>query len=86
MIALLPGLSLLENREPPGIDEYIEGKLKHVLDDPGIIIKDYRGKVADDGFVDLVHMNASGSAVFSKLLGKDVGALSMSHPPLMSRR
>ena len=86
MIVLMPGHSMLESREPPGIDKYIEERIKQDLNDPGVIIKDYRGKVADEGFVDLVHMNASGSAAFSKLLGQDVGALSMSQPPLMSRR
>ena len=86
MIVLMPGQSMLESREPPGIYKYIEERIKQDLNDPGIIVKDYRGKVADDGFVDLVHMNPSGSAAFSKLLGQDVGALSMSQPPLMSRR
>jgi hypothetical protein len=86
MIVLMPGQSLLESREPPGIDTYIEEKLKQDLDDPEIIVRDYRGKVPDDGFVDLVHMNPIGSAAFSRLLGKDVGALSMSQPPLMSPR
>jgi hypothetical protein len=86
MIVLMPGASMLESREPPGIDKYIEEQIKQDLNDPGIIVKDYRGKVADDGFVDLVHMNPRGSAAFSKLLGQDVGAFSISEPPLMSRR
>ena len=86
MIVLMPGHSILESREPPGIDKYMEEQIKQDLNDPGVIVKDYRGKVADDGFVDLVHMNARGSAAFSKLLAQDIGAISMSQPPLMSRR
>jgi hypothetical protein len=86
IIALMPGQSLLESREPPGLYKYMGERINQDLNDPGVIVKDYRGKVADNGFVDLVHMNPSGSAAFSRLLGKDIGTLSMSQPPLMSRR
>jgi hypothetical protein len=86
LIALMPARSLLESREPPAIDKYIEERIEQDLNDPDVIVKNYRSKVADDGFVDLVHMNPSGAAAFSKMLGKDVGGLSMSQPPLMGRR
>lgn len=85
MIVFMPAQSMLESRQPPGIDEYLEAQIKQDLNDLGVIVKKYRGKVADNGFVDLVHMNPTGSVAFSKLLGKDVSALSMSQPPLMSQ-
>lgn len=85
VIVLMPGHSMLESRQPLGVDTFLEDQIIQDLNDPGVVVMNYRGKVADRGFVDLVHMNPNGTAAFSKLLGQDVGALPMSQPPLMSR-
>lgn len=84
VVVLTPEHSLLRSREPLGIAEYLRARLADESGVPSLLLLDYRAAVPDDGFVDLVHLNLSGSKRFTPLLARDLGALTWPQPPLMS--
>jgi hypothetical protein len=86
LVILTPEHSWLRSREPEGVARYIQTRLRQTSGNPDLQLVDYRAALTDDEFVDLSHINSTGSRRFSRLLGKDLANLRLDGPPLMARR
>lgn len=84
VVVLTPEHSLLRSREPKGIADYLQDRLRRESGIRDLEVLDYRSSVADDGFTDLVHLNTSGSKRFTPLLVRDLLRQRWSTPPLMA--
>ena len=84
VLVLTPEHSLLRSREPKEIVAYLQQRIRRESGIPQLEVLDYRSAVADDGFVDLVHLNSSGSKRFTRILARDLGRAQWSGPPLMA--
>jgi len=84
VLVFTPENSMLRSREPRGIADYLRQRLQRESGIPDLEVLDYRSAVADDGFVDLVHLNSSGSKRFTRILARDLSRERWSGPPLMA--
>ena len=84
VVVLTPEHSLLRSREPKDIAGYVRDRLRRESGVPDLEVLDYRSAIADDGFVDLVHLNTSGSKRFTPMLARDISRERWSGPSLMA--
>ena len=84
IVVFTPEHSMLRSREPRWVGAYLQQRMRRDTGMANLVVLDYRAAIADDGFVDLVHLNKSGSMRFTPLLMRDIQGQRWSRPPLMS--
>ncbi len=84
IVVLMPEHSWLREREPKGMVELFQQELSGSNPDSNIKLFDYRAAIDDDGFVDLVHLNTTGSMQFSAVLADQFRSIRFARAPLMS--
>jgi hypothetical protein len=84
IVILTPEHSWLRTKEPDGVAALVLSELRRSSGNNELELYDYRAAVADDGFIDLVHMTSEGSRRFSEILGKDIAEMSPQNKPLMA--
>jgi len=84
VVVLTPEHSWLRSREPKDIALYLQQRLRNESGVSSLQVLDYRAAVADDGFVDLVHLNTTGSKRFTRILAGDLSQQRWAGPPLMA--
>jgi len=84
IVVLTPEHSLLRSREPGDVATYLTDRLRRESGISDLEVLDYRSAIADDGFVDLVHLNTSGSKRFTPILIRDLSRERWSGPSLMA--
>ena len=84
IVVFTPEHSMLRSREPRLVGAYLRERMRRDTGVANLVVLDYRAAVSDDGFVDLVHLNKSGSARFTPLLMRDIRGQRWNRPALMS--
>jgi hypothetical protein len=85
IVVFTPEHSMLRSREPHRIAQYLQQRLREQTGLSDLVVLDYRATIPDDGFVDLVHLNKSGSERFTPLLIRDIRRQQWGEAPLMSQ-
>lgn len=83
IVVFTPEHSMLRSSEPRPVGAYLARRLRQDTGLPNLLVLDYRTAIADDGFVDLVHLNKKGSMRFTPLLIRDIQRQPWSGPPRM---
>jgi hypothetical protein len=84
VVLLMPEHSRLRGRMPENITRFVKTPLRDAFPDAPPPVLDLRDAVDDEGFVDMAHLNAKGSAQCSRLLAAEIRHFLPHHPPLMN--
>lgn len=72
VVVLMPEHSRLRKRMPPDINSVVTMPLQQAFGKEAPPVLDLRDAVADEGFVDLSHLNSTGSARCGRLIGAKI--------------
>jgi hypothetical protein len=86
VILLMPEHSTLARQIPAEALDVFQHHLSEAFGDSPPPVLDLRRSIGDDGFVDLVHLNRSGSGEFSRLLAGRIQRTLPTGPALMAHR